>query len=370
MRSLRRLVRTGVRAAARRFGWPAGWAPGRASRRILFLTAANTILRSQMDPFHRFAGEVRRRHGAVLHELDLARAEALRGRWAQRFHTVVLQPWFDVEPAYLADLVARCREAGAARVVFLDGYAPTDLRFAAVLDGTIDVYVKKHVLRDRTAYGRPTLGDTNLTDHFARRYGLELPQRTFPVSADFLRRLLVGPSFFTEDTLWERIAAGLPRREQPIDVHARLGLGNDWGWYSRMRREAVDALRPLGDLRVVQEPGLGKAAYMAELERSKICFSPFGFGEIAWRDYEAVSAGSLLVKPDCSHLELAPDILVPFETYVPLRWDFADLEEKVRHYLADESERRRIVTNAHRVLSDYVRSDAFVRHMEPVLRRD
>lgn len=368
--ALRSLLRAGVRRVTRRFGsaLPLS-ARGVATRRVLLLTASNPILRSQICPFRRFAAQIRARHGAAVHELDLERIDRWASRRRERFDTVVLQPWFDVEPERLDRLLTIGRELGAQRLVFLDGYAPTDLRFASSVEDRVDVYVKKHVLRDRSAYGKPTLGDTNLTDHFARRYGIELPVRLFPVSDRFLAKLVVGPSFFTDDPLWDRLATGrLPSRPRDIDLHARLGVGDDWGWYSRMRRDAVAALQPLvKDLRVLDRAGVRKRTYLAELRRAKLCFSPFGFGEIAWRDYEAVTYGSLLLKPDCGHVQTDPDIFVPFETYVPLRWDFADLEEKVRHYVANEPERTRIATNAHRVLSEYVRSDAFLRQLDPVL---
>ena len=62
---------------------------------------------------------------------------------------------------------------------------------------------------------------------------------------------------------------------------------------------------------------------------------------------EAVLCGSLLFKPDMSHLDTWPDVFVPFETYVPFSWDATDLLEKAEYYLAHEHERKRIAANAY-----------------------
>ena len=68
-------------------------------------------------------------------------------------------------------------------------------------------------------------------------------------------------------------------------------------------------------------------------------------GQIA-RDFEAVLNGSLLVKPDMSHLETWPDIFIPGETYVPIEWDGSDLVEKIDFFLNNESALRKVVQNA------------------------
>ena len=52
--------------------------------------------------------------------------------------------------------------------------------------------------------------------------------------------------------------------------------------------------------------------------------SPFGWGELCLRDYEAVLGGALLLKPDMSHLETWPDVFVPHDTYAPFDWDATD----------------------------------------------
>jgi len=86
--------------------------------------------------------------------------------------------------------------------------------------------------------------------------------------------------------------------------------------------------------------------YYHELKDSKIVLSPFGWGEVCFRDFEAILAGAMLLKPDMSHLISWPNIYIPYETYVPLAWDGSDLLEQTERYLADEKERKRIAFNA------------------------
>ena len=86
--------------------------------------------------------------------------------------------------------------------------------------------------------------------------------------------------------------------------------------------------------------------YYRELYNSKIVLSPFGWGEVCFRDFEAILAGALLFKPDMSHLVTWPNVYIPNETYVPLSWDGSDLLEKTEHYLNDDRERKRIASNA------------------------
>jgi hypothetical protein len=74
--------------------------------------------------------------------------------------------------------------------------------------------------------------------------------------------------------------------------------------------------------------------------------SPFGWGEVCFRDFEAIISGSLLLKPDMSHLKTWPDVYIPYETYIPLKWDGSDIKEKAETYLADDGARARITKNA------------------------
>jgi hypothetical protein len=87
-------------------------------------------------------------------------------------------------------------------------------------------------------------------------------------------------------------------------------------------------------------------SYYRELCDSKMVLSPFGWGEVCFRDFEAIISGSLLLKPDMSHLKTWPDVYIPYETYIPLKWDGSDIKEKAETYLTDDSARARITKNA------------------------
>jgi hypothetical protein len=92
--------------------------------------------------------------------------------------------------------------------------------------------------------------------------------------------------------------------------------------------------------------------YYRELTDAKIVLSPFGWGEVCFRDFEAILSGALLFKPDMSHLKTWPDVYIPYETYVPLDWDGQDLLDKTKQYMEDDKERKRIAENAYHRYQD------------------
>ena len=59
--------------------------------------------------------------------------------------------------------------------------------------------------------------------------------------------------------------------------------------------------------------------------------SPFGWGEICYRDFESILNRNLLVKPDMEHLETWPNIYKD-EHYFKLDWDSENLFE-IENYI-------------------------------------
>ncbi|GAB4304693.1 MAG: hypothetical protein Kow0058_18060 [Roseovarius sp.] len=366
---IRRKLAAARHARRRRGPWRAPFSAD-ARRRLLILSLDHRIPQSQIFPFHFFAEAIRARFGTEIREVEAGAYLAAGGPLPKGADTVCFQTAFDIGDEALGRLVETIRRRNpGARLVYLDWFAPTDLRLAHRVGPLVDIYVTKHLLRDRARYAAPVEGDTTLMEHYGRRFGLGHPTTRFPIPPGFWDKLLLGPSFVTADFILPALArpgARPPAGARPIDLHARLATEGS-PWYAMMRAECAAAVTALGDVVCRTGTGIGHPRFLSELRRSKICFSPFGYGEVCWRDFEAVLCGAVLLKQDMSHVATDPDIFVAGETYVPLRWDLADFEDRVRWLMADAAARRRIAGAAFERLADYVRSARFLDQMAPVL---
>ncbi len=203
-----------------------------------------------------------------------------------------MQPWFTVDPAQLRAALARLRAASPdATVAFLDSYAHNDLRLGRHIAPYVDHYVKKSLFRDRTLFLRAWRGDTNLTEYYSALYGIAADPVDWQTPPALLDRLRLGPNFFTDARFIPAFTAGqMPARAgRTIDVHARMGSKGS-AWYQGMRQDSLARLEALADLQIASRGKIPLSQFMQELAQSKLCFSPFGYGELCWRDVEAIQA--------------------------------------------------------------------------------
>ncbi|QJW99683.1 glycosyltransferase [Frigoriglobus tundricola] len=353
------------------FLWPFSRKRGR--KRLLMISCRDPICHAQLFPFFFHQSDLAARDHIELRELPLDRFESDRHPYGggAAVDAVCFQTWFSLGPQAMEALARKIRTVWpTARVAYFDWFAPTDLRYAEALGDHIDVYLKKQTLSDFAEYGRATRGDTNLTDYYSRRFHLDHPETHFRVPDRFRDKLVLGTHFAFSDYMLPRFLSAYPAAaHRPVDLHARIAVkGSDW--YERMRQESLDKVnRRANDLKVISQGRVSRKEFFTELYGSKICFSPFGYGEICWRDFEAMFTGSLLLKPDVSHLDCYPNVFVPHETYVPLGWDLSDFDEKIDHYLKHPAEREAITRRAFAALHDYFRERRFLDDVRPLLSR-
>ncbi|MBX3466301.1 MAG: glycosyltransferase family 1 protein [Planctomycetes bacterium] len=322
---------------------------------------------AQLEGFDMYAGALRAELGLEVVRQDaatLAEARAAIAAHADVDAALVMPSW--AEPA--ERLIAWCREARALgpRLVLLDYYAQTSSPHLGAAPH-VDLYVKRQALRDRGLYRRELASGYVFTEFLARDLGWDLAGWRFGsvLPAGHEGALVVGWSLgvLRRNRLLARLGAA-PWALRPLDVNARVGGEEADGpqeWYQRYRALARERLQALaGRLRVSHSGRVTRRRYLAELLRSRVVVSPFGWGEVCFRDYEAVACGCLLVKPSMRHVETRPDVFVDHETYLPLRWDLADLEEVVRRALEEPRRARRIAENGRRRLRDYFERGGFV----------
>jgi len=346
--------------------------------RIILVSDAEALTsEEQFSPFSAYRSELRNELGVIsLHLLlqDVLRAPKL---FLESFDVILLKLSFRTGRDQVHDIVHRIRSAAGSRpVVYFDGDDDVCVQWPEILP-YVDLYVKKHIFSDKNQYLNRYVGKTNLTDYVHRQYGYSFAdnthaQETGPVASDQLGKIVIGGNIALDTNimaLYAKMRSNEPDSPKAVDIMFRGNVPKDWLHY--LRKDIEPSLVQLQESYrvIIPQKRVGREEYYREMIDSKICLSPFGFGEICWRDFEAVICGCLLVKPDMSHIETQPNIFRPFETYVPLRWDYSDVHEQCSYYLTHPVERERIVNQASKALSDFYDKHQFVNLFSDILKR-
>jgi len=254
------------------------------------------------------------------------------------------------------------------KIVYLDYFDQSSSPFFGILP-YIDCYVKKQLYKNLADYRKNYIGGYVVTDFISRHYNLPAKGWNFGsyLPEDQEDKLFPGWNVATHQQIrrsityanWKRLLPFNNTRKD-IDIHCRVSLGDeDKSWYyHRHRLESLKALEPLKQQYNVvtslnDDTMLGARKFNREIARSHIGFSPFGYGEVTYRDYTCIAYGTLLVKPDMSQLVTYPDIFHDRETYVSVKWDLSDVEEKCSYYLEHPEEAKTIIDNARDTFEDY-----------------
>ena len=183
-----------------------------------------------------------------------------------------------------------------------------------------------------------------------------LPPREMPIAAAAFDKLLTG---FTSATY--------PRMDVVAEHTWRLGklfpydisfVGKTH--YSdpaleRHRTRAAQALSALSASGVKVHLAITKTysrrRYASVMRRSKIALSPWGYGEVCLRDFEAMLSGAVLIKPDMSHVTTEPPIYRANETYLPCQRDFSDLDDLVDRVVSQWKQFRELRERAYELIT-------------------
>jgi|TARA_B100001971_G_C18262560_1_gene588369 hypothetical protein len=106
-------------------------------------------------------------------------------------------------------------------------------------------------------------------------------------------------------------------------------------FYTAHRNGLWEMLEPLKQKYNMIYDRLPFEEYIKNLWNSKISLSPFGMGEICFRDFECMQYGTIILKPEQSKVKTIPTIYEEGVTYIGTEYDFSDLEEKIDYILTN-----------------------------------
>lgn len=265
------------------------------------------------------------------------------------------------EAARILEHVQRFREE-VRRLYWFDNADSTGSLQARVIP-FVDAYCKGHLLTDRGKYVESWYGGRIYTDYYHKKHGVtdSNPVFSIPLRDDTERRKLRlswnaaywNHSYSPAGNLLAKTFELIARRplfhgnrkwcppggSRNILVSARFSTGHSRPTVAYQRTTIRRRL-----LGLVPLDRVSRKRFREEMEKSKMVVSPFGWGEVTYRDYECFIAGSVLVKPDMSHVETWPDLYRAYETYVPISWDVEDLRDKIDRIASEYKETMTIAT--------------------------
>ena len=261
----------------------------------------------------------------------------------------------------------------AARTAYVDhsdagGTANVDL-----LD-TFDLYFKKQLYADRRRYQQPEYQNRIHCDFYASRYGIRdshvAPTR--PTISDIeLSRLRTSWNILLSNNyvagrchrarvgmFRSRLPAPLPWSQRSSIIFSRWTDSHTLASVGVPRSEIAKNLSctAIGSLRCAVGV-CGAAQYRREIARCVGVVSPFGWGEICYRDLEAFVVGAALLKPSVEHLETWPPLFVAGETYISLPWAYDELVAAVVRAVEQSDTLRRIAEAGQARLRKYWDTD-------------
>jgi hypothetical protein len=263
---------------------------------------------------------------------------------------------------------------GNAKLVYFDGDDDACIQWPDILN-YVDLYVKKSLFVDLKQYEKVFIGKNNLTDYVAHNYNVSFSDniipKSNPINLLLIEKIFLGCNIALDDKIQKLYQEGLGNPEilKDNDILCRLTIPDDW--MGNLRKDITSQLQKISSQHKILIPDkrVPIEQYCNELSRSKISVSPFGYGEICWRDFESILFQCLLIKPDMSHIKTFPDIFVPYKTYVPIKWDFSDLNEKCLYYLKHEDERKSIISQASKVLYEFYQNEKFIDNFGDLLQK-
>jgi len=256
-------------------------------------------------------------------------------------------------------------------LVYFDDNDGTECHFLDLL-GYFDLYYKKQLFADRDKYLETFYGKRIYTDYYHKNMGAQEEPTPKPLpnlqNKDHLLKMKIGwnlafgqyPASKLKTYLGTKVYPLLghkglslfqgkfPGKNKPpvpalAKCHARFQIKTYRSTISYQRKLLLDSVK---DSPLFLTGMVPQKQYNKEIQQVQATLSPFGWGELCFRDFEAILNGSIMIKPKMDHLETWPNLYRDGHSYISINWDGSDVVEKVAELLQDKDRMDFIRNNA------------------------
>lgn len=245
-------------------------------------------------------------------------------------------------------------------------------------------YIKKQFYIDKTIYMKELRGGRFYTDHYTRKYNLTdaVKYDQEPLNKKYISKLLlgwnIGSSFFFDyvncskldyflelfnfkylnKTRYNKVLPYYSNWEDDDDKFDFISLMNlNFKRHSVafQRQKLMKNLEEINKNKIISGK-LSKKKYYEVLRNTKISVGAYGWGEVCYRDFEAIICGTAFMTADMSNIETWPNIYLDGETYLSYDLDFLNLKDNLDILISDKSLRKKLVDNSRSILRNVHKS--------------
>ena len=242
-------------------------------------------------------------------------------------------------------------------------------------------YIKKQFYRDKEIYTKNLEGGRVYTDYYLKKYDLKDLEKYDQVILDrkYLSKLTlswnIGVAFFFDYVNFSKISYFLELMKfKYFDKRIysmKLPYYQNWSedykkndFFSLMninfirksvgyqRTKLREILKNNKSQKKIIQGRYNKRNYYNFLRNSKVSVGAYGWGEVCYREFEAITCGVAFITADMSNIETWPNIYHEGETYLSYDFDFINFNHKLENLISDINLRKKLVNNSRTVLQD------------------
>ena len=227
----------------------------------------------------------------------------------------------------------------------------------------VDIYLKKQFFKDFSLYSKPLYKKRLFSDFYARNYDMKEENKNIPdfkLKLKDQNKMSLSWNFALKDyrssNILNKFLYGLLRKNslqfykpsinRKIILAANYTVRNTYDLVYFQRNQLLKILKEMYKSNPRYSLGkIPKKQYLETMRSSKAIISPFGWGEICYRDFETFISGAALIKPNVDHLDTWPNLYKKHKTYIPIPWKIEEWKEIIPNILDNRNNLLEIAEN-------------------------
>lgn len=257
----------------------------------------------------------------------------------------------------------------------------------------VDIYAKSQLLVNKKNYTKKIYNNRIYCDYYNKNFSIKNKNEYYskPVKAEYLDKITLGwnsgmanynyygnyimrlNSYFKIKKLFtHKVHFEYSNNSEKINkFFLRMGINYSHETIIYHRKFILDFFEE--KYKNNNYIKINRKKYFNQLKTSQYVISPFGLGEITLKDFETFLSGSLLFKPDMSHMITYPNLFKNKETVLFFQWDLSDLNEIIENIDDNKHLKDKIIHNARYLYNYYINTDEgaldFIEHLKDIYKK-